>query len=540
MTSSARGALCVMAWACLAGCASGGPSGSPDSDAKTVDLRRKLSDLNIVDCIVEGRTFGIGSNFTYLEPPRMARLSEFECASLGGTFVLYDPTAPDEVIARWLPFAEKGNAVAQHRLGLLYEGVMGAEPNYEKAAYWYGEAVKSGHRESMYALSILYEKGLGVERDMLKSLNLYRQASGLEKDSLMLSSEAYRQIDAAKAGLSQEIEKLAAQRDALQDQARRLEKEAARENTARVRALEELASSLTKEVEQKETNLASLPTYRLLTRTKVGTVTKFDFPPLPARTLRKRGMGKFYALIIGNNNYDRLPVLKTPHNDAKRIAEILSSRYGFSTQVLLDANEEEIKRAIDNLDETVGADDNLLIYFAGHGQIRKAAERSRLRGYWLPTNADAEQDINWVDNWWITDHLDAAKAKRALVIADSCYGGIFSTDLPIGPVTQLPPLAAGDFDKKLARRSRFVLASGGKAPVIDAAEPSADHSVFAGALIRILEENQGAMSIVELYGRVFDRMYDQLTALGLSQEPELRVIRAAGHQGEGDFFFVAN
>jgi hypothetical protein len=47
------------------------------------------------------------------------------------------------------------------------------------------------------------------------------------------------------------------------------------------------------------------------------------------------------------------------------------------------------------------------------------------------------------------------------------------------------------------------------------------------------------MSVIELYGRIFDRMYEGLSAVGLEQEPELRVIRAAGHQSDGDFYFVA-
>ena len=50
----------------------------------------------------------------------------------------------------------------------------------------------------------------------------------------------------------------------------------------------------------------------------------------------------------------------------------------------------------------------------------------------------------------------------------------------------------------------------------------------------------GPISVVELYGRVFDHMYDALARIGLDQEPELRVIRAAGHQSEGDFFLVPN
>lgn len=517
-------------------------SGCRSTGTSQVDPRRELSDLEIVDCIVEGAVRQMGTRFVYQEPPRMARVSEYECATLGGTFVAFDPAKPDAVIARWLPFAEKGDPEAQHRLGLLYEGVTGATPDYARAAHWYGEAAKAGHRESMYALSVLYEKGLGVEKNLLEALNLYRQASGIGNDSLMLSSDAYAQIDETRRTLTAEIATLRTQRDALRKEVARAKPAPAPKPPAppQSEALVALAGDLDRQLAEKQKALDGLPSYRLLDRSRAGSPAHFDFPEVPRKRLGTKAVGQYYALVIGNNHYSHMPALSTPHNDAKVIADLLSAQYGFSTQVLLDADEEQIKRSIYSLTMAAHDEDNVLIYFAGHGHMAKVSERSRLRGYWLPTNADEDQDVNWIDNWWVTDHLDAAKARRALVIADSCYGGVFSTDLPIGPVARLPALAESDLAKKLARRSRFVLASGGAAPVIDAASPTAQHSMFAGAFIDVLQSNTGAMSIVELYGRVFDKMYGSSAGAKLGQEPELRVIRAAGHQSEGDFFFVRN
>ena len=75
--------------------------------------------------------------------------------------------------------------------------------------------------------------------------------------------------------------------------------------------------------------------------------------------------------------------------------------------------------------------------------------------------------------------------------------------------------------------------------MLDTTGPNSQHSVFASAFIDILEGSEGPMSVIELYGRIFDRMYEGLSAVGLEQEPELRVIRAAGHQSDVDFYFVA-
>jgi hypothetical protein len=387
--------------------------GCRSTGTNRVDPQRKLSELEIVDCTVEGAVRQIGTSFVYQEPPRLARVSEFECASLGGTFVAYDPAQPNVVIGRWLPFAEKGDVDAQHRLGLLYEGVMGAEPDYAKAAHWYGEAAKAGHRESMYALAVLYEKGLGVERDLLKALNLYRQASGIENDSLMLSSDAYAQIDEARRTLSAEIETLTAQRDALKDQVAHA-KPAQQPKTAappRSAALVALAGDLDRKLAEKRDALDKLPSYRLLDRSRAGAAPRFDFPAVPKKRLGTKAVGQYYALVIGNNNYTHMPRLSTPHNDAKTIAEILSTQYGFSTQLLLDADEEQIKRSIYSLTLTAHDEDNVLIYFAGHGHMAKMSERSRLRGYWLPTNADENQDVNWVGQ--LVDHRSSRRRASA-------------------------------------------------------------------------------------------------------------------------------
>lgn len=45
--------------------------------------------------------------------------------------------------------------------------------------------------------------------------------------------------------------------------------------------------------------------------------------------------GRFYALIIGNNNYQYLPELQTAVADAEEVNSILQARYGFQTRLLI-------------------------------------------------------------------------------------------------------------------------------------------------------------------------------------------------------------
>lgn len=116
--------------------------------------------------------------------------------------------------------------------------------------------------------------------------------------------------------------------------------------------------------------------------------------------------GKYSALVIGNNNYKYLPVLKTAQNDAKKVAETLNNKYGFKVKLLLDAKRSDILLALNNLRWNLSRRDNLLIYYAGHGWLDKEADE----GYWLPINAQKDNMLAWISNSSITASLRALKA----------------------------------------------------------------------------------------------------------------------------------
>ena len=74
---------------------------------------------------------------------------------------------------------------------------------------------------------------------------------------------------------------------------------------------------------------------------------------------------KQHALIIASEDYDHLPDLKTPGNDAKEIARILENKFGFKTSVLLNPERADITKTLNALVKRLSPDDDLLIYYAG-------------------------------------------------------------------------------------------------------------------------------------------------------------------------------
>ncbi|MGH8106491.1 MAG: caspase family protein, partial [Arenimonas sp.] len=112
--------------------------------------------------------------------------------------------------------------------------------------------------------------------------------------------------------------------------------------------------------------------------------------------------GQYYALIIGNNEYRKLPRLDTPTNDARGVDEILRVKFGFKTQLLIDADRYQILSAMNEFRTKLTENDNLLIYYAGHGEL----DQVNMRGHWLPVDADADNNANWISTISITDILN--------------------------------------------------------------------------------------------------------------------------------------
>src|SRR5713101_5208749 len=85
------------------------------------------------------------------------------------------------------------------------------------------------------------------------------------------------------------------------------------------------------------------------------------------QTLATLQPGPYYALVIGNNDYRYLHKLQTAVNDANAVAQMLRDRYGFTTQILLNATRDQIYNALFGYRTTLPDNANLLIYYAGHG-----------------------------------------------------------------------------------------------------------------------------------------------------------------------------
>lgn len=183
--------------------------------------------------------------------------------------------------------------------------------------------------------------------------------------------------------------------------------------------------------------------------------------------------GKNYLFLIGIDKYLHWPPLKSAVKDILDFAELLTSRYQFEkSNVIILRDEEATENNIINMfielaEKKITSDDNLIVYFSGHG-CEKAST-----GYWIPVDAPKDQPGQFINTAIIADWLKNINSLHTFLIVDACFSGKL--------VSQL----RGSKSEKF--RSRRIFTSGRAEVVADGRE--GENSPFAKGLLLSLSQN---------------------------------------------------
>ncbi len=229
---------------------------------------------------------------------------------------------------------------------------------------------------------------------------------------------------------------------------------------------------------------------------------------------------RYYAVIIAVEEY-RDPMitdLSQPISDANNFYRVISSNYTFNQEditFLKNPTKADIIGTLHHLRNVVTSEDNLLIYFAGHGYW----DEEMMTGYWLPSDAERNNPVNWLPNTDLTNYLNALKTKHTLLIADACFsGGIFKTRAAFNP--------SASIEKLYRLTSRKAMTSGNLNEV-------PDKSVFIEYLIKRLKENNEEYWTSE---QLFSSMRTAVMN-NSNNVPMYGTIQNVGDEG-GDFVFI--
>jgi hypothetical protein len=244
-------------------------------------------------------------------------------------------------------------------------------------------------------------------------------------------------------------------------------------------------------------------------------------------------VGNYYALIIGNNSYQFMPNLDTPINDARAVDKTLTEHYGFKTRVLENATRGQILSAINDYRNSLKDSDNLLIYYAGHGEL----DEKNLRGYWLPINARRDDTTEWISDQQITNSINLMAARHILIVADSCYSGAMmrSSGMRLTSASGSDSAEVRRLTTLYKLKSVTVLTSGADKPVLDGGGGA--NSIFARALVDILNRNDRILEGSALYNQIFDPVKRAAAKFKIDESPLYSGLPDAGHMN-GEFLFI--
>lgn len=227
--------------------------------------------------------------------------------------------------------------------------------------------------------------------------------------------------------------------------------------------------------------------------------------------------GENYLLLIGVNQYNNWNPLHNAVKDCQDLASTLMNFYWFDQDHIITlynekATREGILETLEALQEMVGPDDNLIIYYAGHGYYDDFSEL----GYWVPVDARLNKIPDFIPNSTIHDYLRTIETHNTLLIADACYAGSLFASYR-GTIVE-------------GARSRWAFTSGDIEKVWDG-RPG-QNSPFAHYLIEYLRNNRREVLPANVLIEEVGIQVQNNTA----QTPQGNPLRGAGDKG-GIFVF---
>jgi hypothetical protein len=237
---------------------------------------------------------------------------------------------------------------------------------------------------------------------------------------------------------------------------------------------------------------------------------------------------KDYALLFATDKYDHWTDLVNPVFDANTMAAELKSRYGFEVEIVENANQEEVWTKIrDYSMRKYKPQDQLLIFFAGHGQF----DETFGEGFVVAKNSlmNDQGKTTYISHTRLRSVINNIPCEHIVLTMDVCFGGTFDPVIAKSRGAESAEMSVTDYlVRKLSKKTRRYLTSGGKEYVSDGI--SGKHSPFAAKFIESLKSNGGEdniLTLIELIGSM-----EKLTT-------QARYGEFGDNESASDFVFVA-
>ncbi|MDP3074665.1 caspase family protein [Bradyrhizobium sp.] len=227
---------------------------------------------------------------------------------------------------------------------------------------------------------------------------------------------------------------------------------------------------------------------------------------------------KRIALVVGNAAYQNITRLDNPSNDARLMADTLSS-LGFTLiggRAQLDLDKSALDTAVQNFGRQIQGADVALFFYAGHGVQVSGSN------YLVPVGAnptrEADVDFQMVDVNLVLRQMQGSGTRLNMVILDACRNNPFGAR----------GLRASDGGLAQMRAPEGTLISYATQPGSVAQDGNDDHSPYTKALAATIR--QAGLDIFQTFNQVGLAVKRQT---GGSQQPWV-----SSSPIDGTFYFV--
>lgn len=204
---------------------------------------------------------------------------------------------------------------------------------------------------------------------------------------------------------------------------------------------------------------------------------------------------KTFAVVIGNENYERVTKVKYALNDAKVFASYCKKTLGLpkeNIRVYRDATFGTMLSALDDIKSIASAfegDLNVIFYYAGHG----VPSESDKAAYLLPVDASGQNTEVCLSTKRLYDTLDGLHAKRVLVFMDACFSGAQRGDGMLASARGVALKVKQD-----APKGNMVVFSAATGDETAYPYKEKGHGLFTYYLLKKLQDTKGDVTLGEL------------------------------------------
>ena len=233
---------------------------------------------------------------------------------------------------------------------------------------------------------------------------------------------------------------------------------------------------------------------------------------------------KTFAVIIGNENYERVTKVQYALNDAKVFASYCKKTLGLpkdNIRIYRDATYGTMLSALDDIKSIASAfegDLNVIFYYSGHG----VPSESDKTAYLLPVDASGQHTEVCLSTKRLYDTLDGLHAKRVLVFMDACFSGAQRGEGMLASARGVALKVKQD-----APKGNMVVFSAATGDETAYPYKEKGHGLFTYYLLKKLQDTKGDVTLGELSDYVNKEVRRQSVVINhKSQSPT--VVPAAG------------